>query len=78
MHINISKVGGWCQTLFSGAQQSSGHELKHEKFHFSVRKKFFTFKVAEAPEQAARGGSWSLPSPEMYKIHLGAFPCHLL
>lgn len=41
---------GWCQILFGGAHRrvmSSGHKLKHMRFHLNRRKNFFTLKAAE-------------------------------
>lgn len=31
----------------SNRTRSSGHELKHKKFYLSVRKDFFTLRMAE-------------------------------
>lgn len=50
MHI---KAGGKGMVLGpflvapSNRMRSNGHELKHKKFHLSLRKNFFTLRVAE-------------------------------
>lgn len=64
----------WFQTLSSGAQRtrSSGHKLKHKKFHLNMRN-FFPFRVVKL------WNSFPESSPlEAPKTHLGVTPCHLL
>lgn len=52
MHINISNVGSKrmvpdYSVVLSNTMRSKGHKIKHKKFHFSMRKNFFTLRVTE-------------------------------
>ena len=62
--------------LASDRTRSNGHKVKHKKFHLSMRKNFFTLRVAEL-EQAGRA-ECRIPLPGDTETHLDTFLCHLL
>ncbi|KAJ7416038.1 hypothetical protein WISP_74589 [Willisornis vidua] len=61
--------------------RSTGHKLKHKKFHLNRRKNFFRellyIEGDRALEQAGQGVFESL-SLETFKSHFDMFLCHLL
>lgn len=54
MHVNITKAGARRIVPESSVVPSSGHKLKHNKFHLNMRKSLFTLRV-QSTEQAAQG-----------------------
>ncbi|XP_077641738.1 transmembrane protein 41A isoform X2 [Lonchura striata] len=45
-----------CSVVPSNGTRSSGHKVKHKKFHLNMRKNFFPWRVGEHCEQLPKGG----------------------
>lgn len=82
MHIIISKrdtrrMVPDSSVAPSDRTRSTGHKLKHKKFHFNTRKNFFTLRVAEQQNRLLRDVV-EFPSLETFRTHLDMFLCHRL